>query len=75
MHQARQTYRRPYPSDLSDAEWTILEPLLPAEKSGGRQRGYELREIINALQGSQFIITSNSGNATGHDSGFMIIST
>jgi transposase len=50
MHQASQTRRRPYPSDLSNAEWKILEPLLPTEKPGGRHRGYSLREIINALQ-------------------------
>lgn len=43
-------YRRPYPSDLSDGEWKILEPLLPAERPGGRHRGYALREIINAIQ-------------------------
>jgi transposase len=42
--------RRPYPSDLSNTEWLILEPLLPPEKPGGRHRGYALREIINALQ-------------------------
>lgn len=42
--------RRPYPSDLSDGEWKILEPLLPIEKAGGRHRGYALREVINALQ-------------------------
>lgn len=43
-------HRRHYPSDLSNAEWKILEPLLPTEKPGGRHRGYALREIINALQ-------------------------
>ncbi len=42
--------RRPYSSDLSDREWKILEPLLPREKPGGRHRGYDVREIINALQ-------------------------
>ena len=42
--------RRAYPSDLSDTEWRILEPLLPPEKPGGRHRGYALREIINAIQ-------------------------
>ncbi|RTH16858.1 IS5/IS1182 family transposase, partial [Thermus scotoductus] len=26
--------RRSYPSDLSDAEWAILEPLIPAPKPG-----------------------------------------
>lgn len=42
--------RRPYPSDLSDSEGQILEPLLPLEKPGGRQRDYALREIVNAIQ-------------------------
>jgi len=28
--------RRSYPSDLSDAEWALLEPLIPAPKPGGR---------------------------------------
>lgn len=42
--------RRPYPSDLSDTEWKILEPQLPLEKPGGRHRGYSMREIINAIQ-------------------------
>ncbi len=50
MQQAIETRRRAYPSDLSDAEWKILESLLPSEKPGGRHRGYPLREIINALQ-------------------------
>jgi len=42
--------RRPYASDLSNAEWKILEPLLPTRKPGGRHRGYAMREIVNALQ-------------------------
>lgn len=42
--------RRSYSTDLTAAEWQILEPLLPSEKSGGRHRLYELREIINALR-------------------------
>ena len=28
--------RKSYPSDLTDAQWTILEPLIPAAKHGGR---------------------------------------
>jgi len=27
-----------YPSDLTDAEWAFLEPLIPAAKPGGRPR-------------------------------------
>ena len=41
--------RPPYPSDLSDAEWTKLKPLLPAENRIGSPRQVELREVINAL--------------------------
>ena len=50
MQPAMAIRRRPYPSDLSDSEWQILEPLLPSEKPGGRHRGYALREIINAIE-------------------------
>jgi transposase len=44
------TERRAYSSDLTDAEWQILVPLLPPEKPGGRHRKYAMREIINAIQ-------------------------
>lgn len=42
--------RSAYPTNLSDAEWQILEPLLPTERPGGRHRQYPMREIINALE-------------------------
>lgn len=38
-----------YPSDLTDAEWYHLEPLLPAPKATGRPRQWELRLILNAI--------------------------
>lgn len=41
--------RKPYPSDLTNAEWTVLEPLLPPEKPVGSEREVDLREVINAL--------------------------
>ncbi len=43
--------RRPYPSDLTDAQWALLEPLLhEREPSGpGRPATVELREGVNAL--------------------------
>lgn len=41
--------RKLYPSDLMDAEWEVLKPLLPAEKPIGAPREVELREILNAL--------------------------
>jgi putative transposase len=41
--------RRPYPTDLSDAEWALLEPLIPAPKLGGRPTLHSRREICNAI--------------------------
>ena len=41
--------RRAYPSDISDREWDIIEPLLPSEKLRGKKREVELREIVNAI--------------------------
>ena len=42
--------RQLYPSDLTDAEWTKLKPLLPAHNNRlGSPREVELREVINAL--------------------------
>jgi putative transposase len=42
--------RLAYTTDLTDAEWQILKPLLPPEQSGGRPRKYALREVINGIQ-------------------------
>lgn len=35
----------PYPTDLTDREWALLEPLLPPAKQGGRPRSVNLRLI------------------------------
>lgn len=40
--------RKPYPSDLSDEQWAILEPLIPVSKLG-RPRAVEMREVLNAI--------------------------
>jgi putative transposase len=40
---------QPYPSDLTDAQWQLIEPLLPAAKPGGRPRKTDLRAVVNAL--------------------------
>jgi putative transposase len=40
---------RSYPSDMSDEEWTILEPLIPPARLGGRPRTVNMREIVNAI--------------------------
>ena len=42
--------RRRYPSDLTDAQWAHLEPLLPPVRPGGRPRAHPLREVIDALR-------------------------
>ena len=39
----------PYPSDLSDAEWAMVEPFIPAAKSGGRPSHIARRAILNAI--------------------------
>lgn len=41
--------RKRYTSDLSDAEWRLLEPLIPAAKTGGRPRSVNMREVVNAI--------------------------
>lgn len=41
--------RRDYPSDLTDAEWKILQPLIPPAKEGGRPRTTDMREVLNAI--------------------------
>jgi putative transposase len=41
--------RKQYTSDLSDAEWAILEPLIPPAKRGGRPRRVNMREVVNAI--------------------------
>src|SRR3954463_1437196 len=38
-----------YPSDLADAEWAIIAPLIPPAKRGGNKRPVVEREIVNGL--------------------------
>ncbi len=48
----RGTYNRNglrYPSDLTDAEWALVEPLIPPAKRGGRKREVDVREVVNGL--------------------------
>ncbi len=39
----------PYPSDLSDAEWALLEPLLEASEKRGRPPKWPARRVANAI--------------------------
>jgi len=41
--------RKPYRSDVTDAQWQVIQPLLPAAKHGGRPRTVDLREVVNTL--------------------------
>jgi putative transposase len=41
--------RKAYPSDLTNEQWAILEPLIPAGKHGGRPREVNMREVLNTI--------------------------
>ena len=41
--------RRAYATDLTDAEWQLLAPLIPAPKPGGRPALHDRRELVNAM--------------------------
>jgi transposase len=38
-----------YPSDLTDAEWALVEPQIPPAKHGGRPRNVNVREVLNGI--------------------------
>jgi transposase len=38
-----------YPSDLTDEEWALVAPLIPAPKPGGNKRTRDMREVVNGL--------------------------
>ena len=41
--------RRRYPTDLTDPEWQLLAPFIPAPKPGGRPAMHTRRELVNAM--------------------------
>ena len=48
----RPQYRRTgltYASDLTDAEWRLIEPFMPGQRRLGRPRSTELRRVVDAL--------------------------
>ncbi|MDR3619519.1 MAG: IS5 family transposase [Paludisphaera borealis] len=59
------TSRKPYASDLSDAEWAILEPFLPPRVPAGKPRTTDLREVLDAI----FYVLTNgcAWHALPHD--------
>lgn len=38
-----------YPSDMTDAEWALAAPFVPAARRGGRPRTADMREVLNAM--------------------------
>lgn len=41
--------RIPYPTDLTDEQWQLIEPLLPKVKPGGRPRSTNMRDVVNGI--------------------------
>jgi transposase len=41
--------RRSYPTDVTDDEWSLIEPLLPKPQRRGPRPNVNLREILNAI--------------------------
>ena len=57
-----------YPSDLTDAEWEVIAPLIPPAKRGGNKRTVVVREVVNGLMyilgtGCQSLPAGHSQNA------------
>ena len=42
--------RKPYPSDLTDEQWKLIEPHIPPERHGGRHREVAMREVVNGVE-------------------------
>ena len=38
-----------YPSDLTDAEWAHIRPLIPPAKRGGGKRRVDMRQVVNGV--------------------------
>src|SRR5262244_132125 len=49
-----------YPSDLTDAEWALVEPMIPPAKRGGRKRTVDVREVLNGI----FYVLSTAASGT-----------
>ena len=47
-----------YPSDLTDQEWALIEPLIPPAKPGGNKRTVDVRAVVN---GVMYILSTGCG--------------
>lgn len=41
--------RTPYPSDLTDDQWLMIERMIPPAEPGGRHRSVNIREVVNGI--------------------------
>jgi putative transposase len=41
--------RMAYPSDLTDAQWRLIERRIPPARPGGRHRSVNMREVVNGI--------------------------
>jgi putative transposase len=49
--------RKPYTSDLTDAQWDIIQPMIPNHNTG-RPRTTNMREVLNAIF---YLLTNGCG--------------
>jgi transposase len=47
--QAANRHGQRYPSGLTDAEWALIEPMIPPARRGGRPRDVNVREVLSAI--------------------------
>lgn len=38
-----------YPSEVTEEEWAVIAPLIPAARRGGRKRSVNIREVFNGV--------------------------
>jgi transposase len=62
---ARAKALKRYPSDLTDEEWAVMEPLMPGASRLGRPRRVDLHEVINAIR--YLVRSSYEGRMLRHD--------
>ncbi|AOX01048.1 hypothetical protein BJP34_17810 [Moorena producens PAL-8-15-08-1] len=41
--------RKAYKSDITDAQWQLIEAFIPPAKTGGRPRTVNVREVVNGI--------------------------
>jgi transposase len=49
ISKTRQAAMTAFPARLTDAEWAVLQPLVPALRGGGRPPKYTRRAILDAI--------------------------